>query len=71
MSVKERNANVPENIKRIVSEKGLKYSAVAGWAGITPVAFSNMLNGHRIIYAYDLVAIADALGVTPNDLFGE
>lgn len=71
MSVKERNATVPENIKRIVSEKGFKYSAVASWAGITPVAFSNMLNGRQIIAAYDLVAIADALGVTPNDLFGE
>lgn len=69
MSVKERNANVPENIKRIMMEKGLKCSAVAGWAGITSVAFSNMLNGRQIIDAYDLVAISDALGVTPNDLF--
>lgn len=69
MSVKERNAVVPENIKRIMAEKGLKCGAVANWAGITVAAFSNMLNGRQIIDANDLVAIADALNVTPNDLF--
>nr|DAH53147.1 MAG TPA: structural protein [Caudoviricetes sp.] len=29
-----------------------------------------MLNGRRLIKLCDVVAIAEALGVTPNDLFG-
>ncbi|MCL2350594.1 MAG: helix-turn-helix domain-containing protein [Defluviitaleaceae bacterium] len=56
------------NVKRIIAERGLKQGAVAKKAGYTEKAFSNMLNGRKIISALDIVKISAVLGVTPNDL---
>lgn len=61
---------VAENTKRIIREKGLKHRAVAAWAGIPEKQFSALLNGRKVVKDTDVVAIANALCVTPNDLFG-
>lgn len=57
------------NIKNVIHEKGYIQSAVAKRAGLNPKTFSNMLNGRANIKAIDVPNIANALGVTPNDLF--
>ena len=61
---------VAENTKRIIRERGLKHRAVATWAGIPEKQFSALLNGRKVIKDTDVVAIANALCVTPNELFG-
>lgn len=69
MSVSEYNTVVPDNINRIISEKGLKHGAVAAWAGFSKQQFSDMLNGRKVIKCNDAIAIAGALNVGIDDLF--
>ena len=64
------NSVVPENIERNNKEKGIKQYAVANKAGYTKQQFNDMLNGRKIIKAIDILAIAKALEVSPNDLYG-
>lgn len=71
MNAKKYNALVPENIKRIVSAKGLKYTAVAARAGVSGQQLCDMINGRKIIKPCDTLAIADALGVPVADLYVE
>ena len=70
MSIKNNNRPVADNVARIIAELGLKQRAVAEKAGFGAQAFSDMLNGRRLIKLCDVVLIAEALGVTPNDLYG-
>ncbi len=59
------------NTKRIISERGLKQCAVAARAGYSDKQFSALLNGRKIIKDTDVIAIANALDVTPNELFAD
>lgn len=59
---------IAENTKRILSEKGLKQKALAERLGYNEKEFSNMLNGRKIIKGDDILPIANALGVEPNDI---
>lgn len=61
---------IAENTRNIIKEKGLKNKAVAERAGYTEQKFSRILNGQKIIESNDILKIANALDVTPNDLFG-
>lgn len=61
---------VADNTKSIIKAKGLKNKAVAERAGYTEQKFSSMLNGRKVIESTDILRIAKALEVTPNDLFG-
>lgn len=61
--------SIAQNTRRIINERGLKYSAVARKAGYDARKFSAMLCGRKIITAEDIMPIANALNVTPNDLF--
>lgn len=63
------NSTMPENISRIIEERGLKQCAIAKRAGFSNQQLNDMLNGKRIIKPCDSVAIADALGVTMNELY--
>lgn len=63
------NAFFPQAIAETISKKGLKQCAVAEKAGLKQKAFSDMLNGRRIIKVVDILNISRALGVTPGDLF--
>ena len=59
---------VAENVKRIITEKGLKQKTVAAKAGYTEKQLSNMLSKRKNIYDIDIVRLCKALEVTPNDL---
>lgn len=60
---------VAANIKDIIKASGLKQKAVAEKSGFGDKEFSNLLNGRKRIGAEHIPAIANALGVTPNDLY--
>ncbi len=70
MRKENNNSVVPENIERVIREKGIKQCAIAKKAGYSKQQFSDMMNGRKIIKAIDILIIANALGVTPNDLYG-
>lgn len=57
-------------IKHSMVAQGMYQRTVAERAGFTEQQFSDMLNGRKTIKAEYLPAIAKALEVTPNDLFG-
>lgn len=59
-----------ENVKRIIADKGLKQGYVAEKVGLNAKQFSSLLNGRRCIDANIVVALANELDVTPNDLLG-
>ena len=70
MSNVNRNGTVPQNILDIIKKKGVKPCVIASRAGYSKQQFSDMVNGRRIIKVVDILAIAEVLGVTPNELFG-
>ena len=57
------------NIEAIIKQKGYLQKAVAERAGFTEQAFSNMLNGRRVIKSQDIPRIANALGCTVADIY--
>ncbi len=58
------------NIKQIISEKGVKQGVVAMRAGFTPQEFSNILNERRkLLRAEHIPAIAEALGVEISEVY--
>lgn len=59
-----------ENIRKIINDKGLKHKYVAKKAGFKPQDFSNMLNNRKEFKTAYVVPLCNALGITPNDLFG-
>lgn len=63
-------SRVAENTRRIIAEKGFKQKAVAARAGIPAGSFSAMMNNRKVIRDVDIISIANALSVTPNELFG-
>ena len=63
--------NVVKNIKRIIDEKGFIQQRVAQRAGFTACEFSAMMNGRKLMRVEYVPRIADALGVTPSDLFAD
>lgn len=69
MNISTMNSTVPAAIERIINQRGMKKCVVAARANMTPQMFNDMLNGRRLIKASDIVMIAQALGVTPNELF--
>jgi len=61
---------IAKNVKSIIKREGLKQGVVAERAGYEYKAFSNMLNGRKIITDIDVINIANALEVKPNELYG-
>ena len=61
---------ISENVQRILKERGLKKGAFAEKAGYTLQQFSRMMTGRAKIYWDDVLRLANALGVTPNELYG-
>ena len=60
---------VVANIKRIMTEKGLKQRFVAEKSNFTEQEFCNMMNGRKKVTADYILPICYALNVQPNDLF--
>ena len=59
-----------DNIKKIISEKGMKQGVVAERAGFSQSEFSNILNGRRkLLRAEHILPIAEALKVDVNALY--
>lgn len=63
-------SSVGERTKAIIESKGLKQKSVAEKAGYSPQVFNNLVNGRKLFMADDIFRVANALGVTPNELFG-
>ena len=61
---------VANNTRRIIESRGLKHKVVAKRAGFSERQFSAILTGRRVIKDVDVAAIANALEVSPNTLFG-
>lgn len=61
---------IAERTKRIIKDGCIKQSAIAARAGYDEKSFSNMLNGRKLITDVDVMKIANALEVEPNDLYG-
>lgn len=61
---------VAENVRRIIEERCLSKGAIGRKAGYDNKKFSNMLNGRKIITDVDVMNIANALEVEPNELYG-
>ena len=51
-----------------IAKKGLRQNAVAKRARLSEQQLSDMLNGRKLIKACDLLPIAEALGVTVDEL---
>ena len=47
----------------------MKQCVVAERAGFSEAEFSNMLNGRKLLRVEHIPEIANALGISPNDLF--
>lgn len=69
MDIATLNHPVAENITKVIEEKGLKQRSVAERAGFSIQAFSDMLNGRKIIKISEVPIIAKALEITVNDLY--
>ena len=61
---------LPKNISELISKSGYKQGTIARQSGFSQRVFRDMLNGRRIIKPIDIVNISNALGVTPNEIFG-
>ena len=70
MRMEYNNSVVPENVEKIILKKGVKQCVVAERAGYSKQQFNDMLNGRKVIKAIDILKIATALNVSPNDLYG-
>lgn len=65
----KNNLPVSERVTEIIKQKGLKQIYIAQQMGISCQDLSYMLNGRKLIKAYDIPKLARALGVDPNTLF--
>ncbi len=62
---------IAENIRALIRASGMKQKAVAERSGFGEQEFSHMMNGRKEIKAEYIPAIAQALGATPNDIYGD
>ena len=60
--------NYGTRVKEIRLNKGIKAKYVAEKAGLSPSEYSAVENGRRRLTADLIVSIANALGVTPDDI---
>ncbi len=60
---------VAVNLERIISERGMKKTAVARMAGITDQKLCDMLNGRAVIRAEMIPSLCKVLNVEPNELY--
>lgn len=58
------------SLKNEIKKRGLKQKAIAAKMGWNERQFSDMMHNRRNITPRDIEKLCDALGVTPNDLFG-
>ncbi len=61
---------IAETTRNLIREKGLKNKTVATRAGYSEKQFSRIMTGAKPMRSEDILRISQALGVTPNELFG-
>lgn len=61
---------IAEQLKKYVTEKGIKQTVIADAVGMSKVAMSETLNGNRTLTAEEFVRICDFLEV-PCSKFAE
>lgn len=71
MTISEANYPVPENIERLIAEKGLKKRFVAERSNLSPNGLSDILNGRRSISPAEIVMISRAMDVDLGELFAD
>lgn len=65
-----KQEKICELLKCKVRKSGMTQKEIAEKAGMTPQALNDMLNGRKIIRAEHIPIITEALGISPNDLYG-
>lgn len=71
MNISTCNACAPENLEKLIREKGTKKYMLAHIAGFSTQQLSDMLNGRKLIKPCDIIALANALGCSVDKLFIE
>lgn len=61
---------VADTILREIENRGLKQKYVAEKAGFTQSQFNAMVKGRKLILAEYIPRIANALNITPNQIYG-
>ena len=56
------------NLKAVIRDKGYIQEVIAQKAGITPMKLSMVLNQKRKLDANEMIAICDAIEMTPTEL---
>lgn len=62
--------SIRDEIKNRINISGMKQKKIAEIAGYKEKEFSNILKGRKRMNAVDVFRISQALGITPNELFG-
>ena len=74
MKAKEQESILAPNLKRILDERGMKLKRAAEKCGYPEKAFSDLLNGRRIVRDRDVFIISQRLNIPyrsllePNDI---
>lgn len=58
------------NLKAVIRDKGYIQEVIAQKAGITPMKLSMVINQKRKLDANEMIAICDAIEMTPTELAG-
>ena len=70
-SIAEMNEPLATKIRKILEQRGFSQAAIARKAGYSRQDLSYMLNGRKIIKVCDIVKIAKAMQIPPEELFKE
>lgn len=71
MTIAEKNGVLPQNIRQLIDERGMKHIAVAKRAGLSGQQLSDMLSSRRLIKISDVQNIAKVLDVPIASLYEE
>lgn len=73
LDIAASNSIVAIQLKKAITQKGLKQAFIASKAGYSAQELNDMLNGRRIMRAVDIASIINVMGefgVDANYLFG-
>ena len=73
LDIAASNSIVAIQLKKAITQKGLKQASIASKAGYSAQELNDMLNGRRIMRAVDIASIINVMGefgVDVNYLFG-
>ena len=73
LDIAASNSIVAIQLKKAITQKGLKQASIASKAGYSAQELNDMLNGRRIMRAVDIASIINVMGefgVDANYLFG-